>query len=527
MEYLEFLYVDSRLGFRIAGAPPVFSGSRPDVATVQALGWLEHVEEFPERFILLLGALALARLGEPRLGTVLCAPSPDGVILLPDIRRLHSFRSNRDEAILRQNIFNYFDSGSRGGRQSDLGCLERFRGSRGRPTEDGLRLRLSREQIRFSDVAATAFLNRLREETAKDALVAVPAPALPPPLLLPDLPYDPATYGHRFRVESQARERLRHAGIPVIIQAPEGYGKTTFVSWLLDEGVAALPAHRAVRIRLSTFSESVLSSLAGVLGEIAERLLRGLGHDDVETLLAAARARPGGELERLRWLLGQYVLSSDQLLILVLERADRLLGSPVQEDFFALLRVMMEEDDGPFAKLRLVVTVATEPMLLDTIDHSGFFSRTQPLELLDLDDEEIRHLAQRHGQTLLQSDIELLRSWLGGQPALLRLAFYQAAQEHLSLQSLLEEKSLRIATFRSHLLRLHRWIERHPQLRATLFAVLHDPEQRLSPEDYGLLYSKALLREHDGGLRLSCRLYADYLLPLLQPHGEAGHAAHS
>jgi hypothetical protein len=280
-----------------------------------------------------------------------------------------------------------------------------------------------------------------------------------------------------------------------------------------------LPVHCAVRIRLSSLQSQLLGDLGTLLEHLEERLLTVLEPGKAATILAAARARPGGAKERLHWVLTEHILAADRFLILVLERADRLWGTAIQDDFFSLLRELMEQDAPAFRNLRLVVTVATEPMLLDTIDHSGFFSRTQPLLLSDLDDDEIRLLALRHNYRLEPGDLELVRRWLGGQPSLLRLAFHEAAQAGIPLRRLLEDRQLRTAIFRGHLLRLQRWLEHHPHLKTIVASLRTNPLQYLSPQDYGWLYSKALLREQEGSLRLRCQLYEDFIFSWLKPEG--------
>ena len=336
---------------------------------------------------------------------------------------------------------------------------------------------------------------------------ATHSPDAPQP---PDAPYHPSWYIHREAAERRALNRLRGAGAPVVLQGPQFFGKSTMLGYLLEKVVRgpALP-HANVRINLAAVDPIQISTLDGVLRAIGRGLVDESGHS-AEALLTAAWQRPGTPMNRLSWLLEQRL--SERSLLLVLEKADSVHGNSYQGEFFAMLRGFAESARrNPWSHLRLIVTVATEPSLLESTDHSSFFVLANPIMLDELDEEQVAEMARLHGLSPARSDLDQLMQLVGGIPYLVRLAFYECVLNEYSLPQLLEHLS---SVFASHLMRLRAWLQVEGLFPVIQNILLH-ADTEIPFEQYCALYAKGLLKETSAGIyRLRCRLYEEYFSQL-------------
>lgn len=338
---------------------------------------------------------------------------------------------------------------------------------------------------------------------------ARPLPARTPPP--PGAPFHRAFYVHREKEEKKALTRLRSAGAPVVLQGPERYGCTTLLSYLLDH-VSRAEGPPVLRINLHKLDDSCFASLDSLLHSLCQRLLALLDLPGDEQTMQKIWARPGSAQSKLSWAMEQHILASPQRVFLALEHVDRLLDSPFQNDFFSLLRGWVEGfTQEPWSKLRLLVTVSTEPTLLESIDHSAFFALASPIRVDEFTAAQVSQLAALYGQTPSDNTLDRLRALLGGHPYLLRLALSDAYEQGLELAALLTNLSASAGLFTSHLLQLRKALQFQPALLAALGRVLADPQTPLNFVDHCALYSKGLLIEEEPGCyRMRCKLYEDY-----------------
>jgi hypothetical protein len=342
----------------------------------------------------------------------------------------------------------------------------------------------------------------------------------PPP---PGAPFHRAFYVHREKEEKKALTRLRSAGAPVVLQGPERYGCTTLLSYLLDHVARAEePQGPVLRLNLHKLDDSSFASLDSLLHGLCQRLLALLALPGGEQTTQQIWTRPGSAKSKLSWAMEQHILASPQRVLLALEHVDRLLGSPFQNDFFSLLRGWVEGfTQEPWSKLRLLVTVATEPTLLESIDHSAFFALASPIRIDEFTTGQVAQLAALYGQTPSDETLGRLRALLGGHPYLLRLALSEAYEQGLELATLLANLGAGTGLFTSHLLQLRKALQLQPGLLTALGNVLADPQTPLNFGEYCALYSKGLLLEEEPGCyRVRCKLYADYFGALCKkvPH---------
>lgn len=340
---------------------------------------------------------------------------------------------------------------------------------------------------------------------------ARPAPPRTPPP--PGAPFNRAFYVHREKEEKKALTRLRSAGAPVVLQGPENYGCTTLLSYLLDHVARTEePQGPALRINLHKLDDSSFASLDSLLHSLCQRLLELLALPGGEQTAQQIWTRPGSAKSKLSWAMEQHILAAPQRVLLALEHVDRLLDSPFQNDFFSLLRGWVEGfTQEPWSKLRLLVTVSTEPTLLESIDHSAFFALASPIRVDEFTTEQVVQLAALYGQSPADETLGRLRALLGGHPYLLRLALSEAYEQGLELAALLANLGASAGLFTSHLLQLRKALQLQPGLLAALGSVLADPQAPLSFGEYCALYSKGLLLEEEPGCyRVRCKLYEDY-----------------
>jgi len=334
----------------------------------------------------------------------------------------------------------------------------------------------------------------------------------------PGCSYNPRWYVQRPAQQTDMLQALSMAGVPAILQGPSGLGKTQLCGWLtlfLEQDRAAYRGARSVALSLGTFETEELGHVGRLLAGIGQRILRAIDIDSAEERLTAAGQRPGSEKDRLTWIMEQYVLPKDGIMLLCLEQVDCLWGLPSQNDFFAVLRLWMEDTSPIWSSLRLVVSVSLEPALLESTDHSGFFSRTPPIVLSEFGAEQLGQLANIHGLRLGTRDLNTLVAWVGGHPYLSRLAVYWAVKLGMSVTEIMESPDLRQRVFRGHLLRVQSWLEEHRSCWRALDIHLGGQSGRVSSADHARLYRRGLLSEESSPGRLRYRLYDEHIRPLL------------
>ena len=243
--------------------------------------------------------------------------------------------------------------------------------------------------------------------------------------------------------------------------------------------------------------------------------------DDRQAVVDQAWQSPGAEKQKLAALLKQKGLQHRHRLLLTVERAERLQPLAFRHDFFAMLRGWAENgSQEAWNRLRILVTVSTEPTLLESTDHSSFFAVANPIRLDDLDRNQLSLLAEQHRLRLVASDLEQLTSLLAGHPFLLRTALYEAMVGEVSIPQLLSAVDWSGGVFAQHLLHMRSWLQKSGHLPA-LCGILRGDGYVLATHDYAGLYSRGLVVEHARGrYRLRCRLYQDYFQAVCSAQAE-------
>lgn len=335
----------------------------------------------------------------------------------------------------------------------------------------------------------------------------------------PDAPFHIDWYVHREPEENEALNKLRTAGAPVVLQGPHLIGKGYLLTYLVEQATEwklwGPGPCTVIRINVASLERESLGSLDSLLRSLSRLALEQLDAESTEQCLQEIWARPGSVKTKISKLFKNEILSRSSVL-LVLEKVERLQNCSFHDDFFALLRGWAESGNmEPWSKLRLLLTIATEPTLLDSIDHSSFFALANPIRLGHLTREQTERMATMYGISSRSAALDQLETLTNGHPYLVRLALYQAAVREVGIEQILSSAH-DTGVFAYHLKSLHHWLDKQ-QLLPMLTCIIRNNTHQLSFKDYCRLYSHGFIIEDSAcAYRIRCPLYTQYFESLLQ-----------
>jgi hypothetical protein len=172
--------------------------------------------------------------------------------------------------------------------------------------------------------------------------------------------------------------------------------------------------------------------------------------------------------------------ATDGPIMLAIDEADRVFGSPFQLDFFGMLRGWHNRRAHPHRKslwmrLDLVIVSATEPyMFIDAYDQSPF-NVGEILRLEDFSRDQVAELMEKHPGIGTVSAADRLHELFGGQPYLTRRALYEMAQnpEHTTADSIFMQAIADEGPLRDHMRHHCLGLQRHPTLTDALYDIAH------------------------------------------------------
>ena len=339
----------------------------------------------------------------------------------------------------------------------------------------------------------------------------------------PDSPYDPLWYVERAQEEREMLGCIGYPGRPVVLYGPQGSGKRTLITRVLDRLAAENPAvqtSRILKISLRSFTESHLTSLDSMLLELGIRILDPDQEEvertrDLVTGLWARKLDPQLKLKRL---LRSHLLIDSRVVHLVLSDIDALVPWKHQAAFFDMLRAW--QDAEGMSALRLIMASAIAPRLFPLSGHSPLWTKSARIHVTSFTEEQVAQLARLYGLAPARSVCQELVDLVGGLPSLCRQAIFRAAVRGTSLDIVLKETILsrcQAGCFAEHLNDLEQWLELYNRgggAQTPWTRIVREAKEgvTLNSEDSWPLLRKGLLRETEkrGVYRLRCALYEGF-----------------
>ncbi|MDY6785616.1 MAG: AAA-like domain-containing protein [Cyanobacteriota bacterium] len=302
---------------------------------------------------------------------------------------------------------------------------------------------------------------------------------LPSPVAEPELPkgqvrLSSAFYIERVPYEQQCYSAIAQPGALIRLKAPRQMGKTSLMARILDR--ARDMGYRTVPLSFQHADRVVFANLNELLRWFCAKISRKLRLR--ERLDEYWTETYGSKDNCTIFFEDCLLLEGDAPLVLGLDEVDRVFDYPtIADDFFSLLRAWYEDagrgdsDSELWERLRLVVVHSTEVYIPMDINQSPF-NVGLPVELSEFTRAQVGELAQRHGLSWRDRDVDTLMRVVGGHPYLVRLALYHIAGQELTLAELVETAATEAGIYGDHL-RWHLWkLQKYPELAEAFSATI-------------------------------------------------------
>lgn len=352
-----------------------------------------------------------------------------------------------------------------------------------------------------------------------DELSAAPSPSAPASLPTSSR-FVLIRYVSRPAEEARACRLLGRSGTPVVVHAPERFGASRFLGYLLHQEASDPHSSRLV-IRLNLARTATLAASQGkpLLASLADQILACASEhpQQAEERSKMVHSLPTTERGKLSWLLEQYILPSIPCIYLAIEHADVAVEHCAQSDFFASLRSWAAaRDHALWSRLRIILTTSTDPMMLEQSARSDFFALAPPIRLEEFTRDQLMQMGSLEGVES-EAAVDRLMYWVGGNPYLARLALQAAFERELDLGNLMDDEHVRRSVFSHHLLYLRHSVERRHGMSEALARIASTGGAKVGIEDYCFLHKKGLVMEDRSGVvSLRCRLYREYFRSVYQ-----------
>ncbi|WP_414580979.1 AAA-like domain-containing protein [Scytonema sp. PCC 10023] len=325
------------------------------------------------------------------------------------------------------------------------------------------------------------------------------------------VPLDSPFYIERPPIEELVYREVTQPGCVIRIRAPRQMGKSSLVLRLC--AFAQNQGYRTVNLncyQIDSDSDG-LTDLSQVLRNFCWRIATELDIDP--NLNDIWDEEVGCKLNCSFYL--HYLLKQIQSpVVLVLNEIDRFFEHPhIAQEFFALLRSWCEEarQNVDWQKLRLVVVYSTEEYATLDINRSPF-NIGLPICLVEFTQQQVEDLAHRHGlDWSTGKESAQLISFVGGHPALIRIALYYLCSQVITLEELIQEAVANGGIYRYNLWRHWAKLQEKPSLAKTYTDVVTAKQGiSLDPIDVYKLDSLGLIRFEGDRIFPRCELYRAY-----------------
>lgn len=297
-----------------------------------------------------------------------------------------------------------------------------------------------------------------------------------------------------------------------LIKGARQIGKTSLLARGLDW--ARRGGKRVVLTDFQKLNARDFADLPSLFRSLANSIASQLDLDEDLTDTWDDRLSPNRNFEK--FLAGNVLANSFEPLVWAMDEADRLIVCPLASEVFGLFRAWYNEralePAGPWAKLQMIVSYATEGHLFITDLNLSPFNIGEKLELHDFTKDQVADLNERYGGPLkTAADLDSFYDWVGGQPYLVRRSLHELATNPTLWPTFGETAGRTDGIFSDHLRRIVLLLAKNRPLLEALRRILDG--QPVPEKDFlHRLHSGGVLVPGDGGeLRLRNRIYQGYL----------------
>lgn len=310
-------------------------------------------------------------------------------------------------------------------------------------------------------------------------------------------------------IEESINQEISRPGCMIRIKAPKGMGKTSLKFRTLD--YAKTLSYYTVHLDLKLLETDKFLNLNTFLRWLCSIVSRSL---DIEPQLDEYWDEEIGSKLSCNLYFQTCILSTlDNPFILSFDELNRVFEYPkLAQELLPLLRSWHEnaQYNPVWYKLRLLMDYSTDIYVPLDLNRSPF-NIGLPITLPEFTLEQIEELASRYGLNWQQEQTQKLMELIGGQPALVNIAFYHLSQEELTLEELLEQATTERGIFRHHLREKLDDLQQNPDLAAAFSQILTaETPVNLSPTVAYKLESIGLVKLTPEGAIVSKELYRSY-----------------
>lgn len=305
------------------------------------------------------------------------------------------------------------------------------------------------------------------------------------------------------------RELKKSRGTTVTIRGSRQSGKSSLLIRGIDQ--ARRTGSSSVFINLEPIDKTYLEDSDTFFRYFAGTIVHDLALDSgqVDHYWNA----PTDPTTKITRLIEEYVLKQiPHKLIIAIDEADRVWGSPINDSFFGLLRhwhSIRAVNDLLWPRLSVLVAISTEPHLVITSAYQSPFNIGSRIELGDFAPEQVHDLHLRYRTPLVAQQLAELVELLNGHPYLSSKALYMVVNEEMTWDEIKRTASSDRGPFNDHLRRYWWLLRDQPYLVEQLKNMLKD--QHCTDDAFHRLSRAGLIKGDDGRrCEFRCKLYENY-----------------
>ena len=315
---------------------------------------------------------------------------------------------------------------------------------------------------------------------------------------------DDPFYIQRPQIDKRALTLAAAPKQTIVLKGPRQMGKTSLLFRMINAAQNAGKAPAFVDFQL--FESACLDHPATFYQRFTAAI--------AEELKVSPPADPKTPHDVTLWMEREVLQRSTKPVSLAIDESERALWAKFREDFFGMLRAWHNLRASPtrpvWKELDLFLVTSTEPALFIQGAQSPFNVGTV-LYLTPFNVAEVAQLNQKYGKPLSQTEVESLRTLVGGQPYLISKALYEVSppSPNLTPAELFATAAQDDGPFRDHLKRFMIALQEMPDVLEAFKEIL----QERGCQDDKLAYrleAAGLALRRDGRVVIGSPLYRDF-----------------